>query len=207
MRRNVAIAARKQPRQDRSRQMRDDILTAAVRVLQRDGAARFTTSRVAEAAGISVGSLYQYFPNKQALVFALHSQTVAAAWTEVQRILDHAGLTPRAKIRRIARMFFDAESREHREMGAQLADAESAFAEQPEVRALNEQVRQRFVRFVRDALPRGTRRARVELGADVLMTVLESVGKSVSVRPLSRRALARWATTCADMVADTLGLD
>jgi hypothetical protein len=104
-------------------------------------------------------------------------------------------------------MFIDTEAREQREMGAQLANAESAFAEQPEVRALNEQVRQRFVRFVRDAMPWGTRSARVELGADLLMTVLESVGKSVSVRPLSRRALDRWATTCADMAADTLGLD
>jgi AcrR family transcriptional regulator len=207
MKRKIALATRKQPQQERSRQMRDDILTAALRVLQRDGALRFTTSRVADAAGISVGSLYQYFPNKQALVFALHSQTVTAAWIEIQRILDDQGATARARIGRIARLFFHAESREQREMGSHLQDAELFFSDQPEYRATNEQVRLRFVRFVRDVLPRGTSRSRVEFGADVLMTVLESVGKSVSARPMSRRALDRWATTCADMIADFLGLD
>jgi AcrR family transcriptional regulator len=206
VKRRIALAARKQPRQGRSRQMRDDILTAALRVLQREGVLRFTTPRVAEAAGVSVGSLYQYFPNKQALVFALHSQAVEQAWREVQRILDDERLTPRAKIRRIARLFFHAESREQREMGSALQDAEIWFADQPEHHAMNKQVRVRIIRFVRDALPARASRSRVEFGADVLMTVLESVGKSVSARPLSQRSLDRWAVTCADMISDVIGL-
>ncbi|MEO7110970.1 MAG: helix-turn-helix domain-containing protein, partial [Polyangiaceae bacterium] len=57
------ITARKTPIQDRSTQVVDDILEAAIRVLIREGGARFTTVRVAEEAGVSVGSLYQYFPN------------------------------------------------------------------------------------------------------------------------------------------------
>lgn len=207
MQRRIVLAARKQPRQDRSRQMRDDILTAALRVLRRDGVLRFTTPRVAEAAGISVGSLYQYFPNKQALIFALHSQAVERAWIEVQRILDAGSLSPRTKIRRIAALFFHAESQEQREMGSALQEAELWFADQPEYRAMNEQVRLRLMRFVREALPRGASRSRAEFGTDVLITVLESVGKSVSARPLSRRSLDRWAKACADMVADALGLE
>ena len=47
------------------------ILAAAARVLARESLAGFNTNRVAEVAGVSVGSLYQYFPNKAALVAAL----------------------------------------------------------------------------------------------------------------------------------------
>lgn len=73
---------RKQPRQDRSRATVDAILTAAARVLVKEGFERTTTNRVAEAAGVSVGSLYQYFPSKEALVAALvdrHNEEMRAA--------------------------------------------------------------------------------------------------------------------------------
>src|SRR3954447_10769421 len=62
---------RKSPRQDRSRATVDAILEAAARVLVKQGFERTTTNRVAEAAGVSVGSLYQYFPSQEALVAAL----------------------------------------------------------------------------------------------------------------------------------------
>ena len=69
--RAVVIVPRKRPKQARSSRLVEAILQAAVRVLEREGAAGFTTVRVAERAGVSVGSLYQYFPNKEALVGAL----------------------------------------------------------------------------------------------------------------------------------------
>ena len=62
---------RKIPKQDRSREMVATILEATARVLVKEGYARATTNRVAAAAGISVGSLYHYFPGKDALVVAL----------------------------------------------------------------------------------------------------------------------------------------
>lgn len=71
---NLKLKPRKQPRQARSRAMVDAILDAAARVLERDGYAGASTNAVAEAAGVSVGSLYQYFPNKDALVAALHER-------------------------------------------------------------------------------------------------------------------------------------
>ncbi len=63
--------ARKKPRQARSRATVDAILTATARILVREGYGKMTTNRVAEVAGVSVGSLYQYFPNKESLVAAL----------------------------------------------------------------------------------------------------------------------------------------
>ncbi len=203
--RKIELQPRKQPRQQRSRQMREDILTAAVRVLQKEGALRFTTPRVAEAAGVSVGSLYQYFPNKQALVFAIHTRTVELAWAQVQQILDHRRWSPRTKIRRVARLFFFEESAEVAQMGAALQDAEIFFSDQPEHRAMQEKVLRRFTRFVREVSP-GASAAQARFGARLLVVTLESVGRSVAGMRLSRREISRWSSACADMLANQLGL-
>ena len=63
--------ARRVPRQERSRAIVEAILEAARRILTHDGLAALTTSRIADLAGVSVGSLYRYFPNKQAIVAAV----------------------------------------------------------------------------------------------------------------------------------------
>lgn len=63
--------ARKQPKQLRSAQTRELILAAAARVFSEYGYRTGTTNRIAAAADISIGSLYQYFPNKDAILAAL----------------------------------------------------------------------------------------------------------------------------------------
>lgn len=67
----LQLQARKQPNQRRSQATVETILEAAARVLTKQSLAGFNTNRVAEVAGVSVGSLYQYFPNKESLVAAL----------------------------------------------------------------------------------------------------------------------------------------
>ena len=62
---------RKRPRQSRSRATVNAILDATVRILVTDGYEAMNTNRVAELAGVSIGSLYQYFPNKTALIIAV----------------------------------------------------------------------------------------------------------------------------------------
>jgi AcrR family transcriptional regulator len=62
---------RKEPKQQRSKETVDVILAATARVLVKEGFDRASTNRIAEAAGVSIGSLYQYFPSKEALVAAL----------------------------------------------------------------------------------------------------------------------------------------
>ena len=90
MDRQVKTTPRKQPRQSRSRATVDTILEATARVLVKRGFDRLTTNAVAEAAGISIGSLYQYFPNKEALVAALIEKHVeemnAAILSELARV-------------------------------------------------------------------------------------------------------------------------
>ena len=62
---------RKLPKQERSQATVSAILIATTRILTEEGYDKFNTNRVAELAGVSVGSLYQYFPNKEALLYAL----------------------------------------------------------------------------------------------------------------------------------------
>ncbi|MET3600554.1 TetR/AcrR family transcriptional regulator [Martelella mangrovi] len=56
----------------------DAIFEATIQLLTRPGAENLTTTRVAERAGVSVGTLYQYFPNKQALIYALNARYLEA---------------------------------------------------------------------------------------------------------------------------------
>jgi AcrR family transcriptional regulator len=81
--RRVATSPRKEPRQARSRATVDSLLDATARVLTRDGYDRASTNRIAETAGISIGSLYQYFPSKEAIVAALVEREVEAQFAIV----------------------------------------------------------------------------------------------------------------------------
>jgi AcrR family transcriptional regulator len=65
------VTPRKVPRQERSRLTVEAILDAAARVFERRGYAAGTTNRIAARAGVSIGSLYQYYPNKDAVLVAL----------------------------------------------------------------------------------------------------------------------------------------
>lgn len=66
------IRQRRQPLQARSQDTAEAIITATLQVLKSVGYAKLTTTRVAERAGVSVGTLYQYFPDKRSLAAALH---------------------------------------------------------------------------------------------------------------------------------------
>jgi AcrR family transcriptional regulator len=67
----VHLQPRKKPQQSRSVATVEAIYDATIQVLLRNGPERLTTVHVARRAGVSVGTLYQYFPNKQALLFAV----------------------------------------------------------------------------------------------------------------------------------------
>lgn len=81
---------RKQPSQARSQQMVEVILEATARVLAERGYARTNTNLVAERAGVSVGSVYQYFPNKDSLVTALHERHGAQMYAVIDGVLASA---------------------------------------------------------------------------------------------------------------------
>jgi AcrR family transcriptional regulator len=84
------LEPRKKPRQARSQAMVDAILEAAARVLSEEGYGGASTNRIAEVAGVSVGSLYQYFPNKDALIIALTMQHIQTMMSCLHQTMQQA---------------------------------------------------------------------------------------------------------------------
>jgi len=84
------VSPRKAPRQSRSQATVTAILDATAHILVEHGFAAASTNAVAERAGVSVGSLYQYFPNKDALVSALHARHGEQMMAAIQRALTKA---------------------------------------------------------------------------------------------------------------------
>ncbi|GAA3573155.1 TetR/AcrR family transcriptional regulator [Amycolatopsis ultiminotia] len=82
------LRARKQPRQLRAERTRERILSAAAHVFAEHGYAAGTTNRIAERARISIGSLYQYYPNKDAILAELVSRHLEVGAAAVQRTLS-----------------------------------------------------------------------------------------------------------------------
>jgi AcrR family transcriptional regulator len=80
----TSLQPRKTPLQGRSRSTVDAIFEATVQVLLRNGMKGLTTTRVAERAGVSVGTMYQYFPNKQALIYALNERYLDRLGTRIE---------------------------------------------------------------------------------------------------------------------------
>ena len=128
------VSARKKPSQTRSTQLVQAILQAAARVLVRDGAHRFTTARVAEAAGVSVGSLYQYFPNKEAILFGLQTDEWRQTMGQLRGILGDTHMPPLRRVRVAVRTFFQSECDEAAFRSA-LEEAAPLYREAPESRA------------------------------------------------------------------------
>jgi AcrR family transcriptional regulator len=131
----TAPTPRKRPVQDRSRTTVDAILTATFQVLDRDGADGLTTTRVAEVAGVSVGTLYQYFPNKQALVAGLLAAHLDAAIDAVARAAaESAGAPIAARVERVVRAFVAVKA-ERAAISRAMQPALAAIDERPIVRA------------------------------------------------------------------------
>jgi AcrR family transcriptional regulator len=203
--RKPIISPRKRPRQVRSTRLVADILEASVRVLVRHGAHRFTTARVAEAAGISVGSLYQYFPNKEAILFRLQAEEWGQTMAGLQRILGDTRVPPSERLRAAVRMFFRSECDEAAFRSA-LEEAAPLYREAPESRAHAEEGRHLMESFMEDALPGVSAQDRV-FAADLVGLVMSSTGKAISSQERSRSDVDDLAVAIGDMFCAYLKVD
>ncbi|MCM2278414.1 MAG: TetR/AcrR family transcriptional regulator [Oligoflexia bacterium] len=84
----------KTPKQARARQLADTIVTAATRVFKNTDFVKASTNRIAEVAGVSIGSLYQYFPNKDALVGVIIEKRVRQQLEELEALLGASAAVP-----------------------------------------------------------------------------------------------------------------
>lgn len=196
--RSLSIASRKNPKQSRSNQLVDAVLDAAVQVLTMEGAQRFTTARVAERAGVSVGSLYQYFPNKAAILFRLQSDEWQRTSTLLRRILEDQAAPPATRLRRLIHAFIRSEC-EEAAIRIALSDAAPLYRDAPEAIEAKKENVQIFRSFLREALPHVPDSERV-LAGDLIKTTLSAVGSSFSETPRTEAEIAAWSEALADML-------
>lgn len=105
----TAFEPRKTPVQARSTVTVEAISEATIQVLLSHGAERLTTTRIADRAGVSVGTLYQYFPNKQSLLYAVFEDHLEKVASAVEAACDHACHQPlEGMIRQVVEAFVDA---------------------------------------------------------------------------------------------------
>lgn len=87
---NRPTSARKRPSQARSQATVDAILDAAAQVFEARGYAAGTTNRIAVRAGVSIGSIYEYFPNKDAIVVALANRELERERRQILNVLENS---------------------------------------------------------------------------------------------------------------------
>jgi AcrR family transcriptional regulator len=195
---NPSISTRKEPRQARSTGLVADILQAAAQVLAEEGAQRFTTARVAEKAGVSVGSLYQYFPNKAAILFRLQADEWKSTAELLHGILADQTRPPLERMRATVHGFVRSEC-EEAEMRQALGDAAPFYRDAPEAQEPRVAGTRAVQVFMREALPDAPEATR-GLAGEVVMMTLNAVGKRISEQPHSPAEIEAYAEAVADMV-------
>lgn len=191
------ISSRKEPSQSRSATLVAAILEAAVRVLTEEGAVRFTTARVAERAGVSVGSLYQYFPNKAAILFRLQSDEWRQTGEMLRAILIDASVPPSGRLRKLVHAFVRSEC-EEAAVRIALGDSAPLYRDTPEARSARESSDGVFDAFMCEALP-GLIPPRRDLVGGLIISTMTAVSKDFSESPRTDDEVRQFADAMADM--------
>lgn len=195
--RTPLISLRKQPKQSRSTELVAAILEAAVQVLAKEGVQRFTTARVAEKAGVSIGSLYQYFPNKAAILFRLQRDEWQQTTDLLSGILEEVRKPPFERLRILVHAFIRSEC-EEASMRVALHDAAPLYRTTPEAQEARSKGEGSLKPFMEEVLPDASEVTRARVG-DLIMTTLSTVGKRFSETSRPPAEVEAYAETMADM--------
>jgi AcrR family transcriptional regulator len=196
---------RRNPVQERSRVTVDAMLDAAVKLLRRSGISAVTTNRIAETAGVSIGSVYQYFRNKHALFVALHERHIRQIDDILRRRIEAC-----------------AESSPERLVESLLDGMVEAHAADPELsELLDSEVPHRAdssvefpIRFHEDfraALARRMnlrgRKVDLDLQAFILVNLIDSLGHALVLRRPRSVSLARAKRACSRAILASLAIE
>lgn len=192
------LSRRKQPRQARATALVEAVLEAARQVLAEVGPARFTTARVADRAGVSVGSLYQYFPNKAAILFQLQSDEWRDTSALLRGLLEDRTRSPRERLRAMVHAFIRSECEEAAMRGA-LGEAAPLYRAAPEAETVRETTIRAIEAFLREAVP-DVVEARRRVACDLIARTLDAMGEGISEMSADGPMVEAYAEGLADML-------
>jgi AcrR family transcriptional regulator len=153
---------------------------------------------VAKKAGFSVGSLYQYFPNKAAILFRLQSDEWRRTSEMLRSILEDVQKPPLQRLRTLVNAFIRSEC-EEAEMRVALNDTAPLYRDAPEAQEARATGKNRAVQiFMEEALPDASESTRA-LAGDLITTTLSQVGKRFSESPRNSVEIEAYAEAMADM--------
>ncbi|UAK26542.1 TetR family transcriptional regulator [Sphingomonas nostoxanthinifaciens] len=198
MPRNIGVSSRKAPQQARSNGLVAAVLDAAVQVLKAEGAQRFTTARVAERAGVSVGSLYQYFPNKAAILFRLQSDEWRQTSALLREILEDRTTPPDARLRTLVHAFIHSEC-EEAAIRIALDDAAPFYRDAPEAAEAHAESANIVQAFLQESAPCLDDAQRL-LAGELMKSTLSGAGSSFSAVPRNPGEIHAYADAVADML-------
>ncbi len=185
------MSLKKQPKQARSQEMVEILLQATTRILRREGRKHLTTNRVAEVAGVSVGSLYQYFPNKESLLDALRERYNAQFLERTIHTFGALGPLPlRESLRAFVRFGIDI----HRE------DPQLHNELSPESPETNHLLALEMVRVGLEAHRDEIRRPDLEIASYVVVEVMESLVHNTALRAPERLDDPRFFEEVCDLM-------
>lgn len=190
-----AKRARRNAKQERARQTVDILLEAAARVLVRRGYAAATTNRIAEAAGVSVGTLYEYFADKDALFEALIQQQIEALVAAVRSEDPDPDVAVGVTLGRMLRLAMRAMPRGPEFVRA-LEQVPGSALRWRLIRARSQVVE--HVRQMLEARRRELRVTDLDLAAFLVVSSVEGVAMNASPESFNER-LAEEVETCLNL--------
>lgn len=174
MARRPLTKPRKHATQQRSRATVDALVEATARLLAREGFEKATTNRIADVAGVSIGSLYQYFPSKEALVAAVMVRESEETMRVVRdAIADVATLSLEEAVRRLVAVAIEAHQVDpnlHRVLSEEIPRTGSLEG----VQAFNREIYTLFRRYM-ESHGAEIRRIDPEVAAFVCVTSIEAI--------------------------------
>src|SRR6186713_1352777 len=178
MARKPPINPRKNALQARSRATVDALVEATARILVRDGFEKTSTNRIAEIAGVSVGSLYQYFPSKEALVAAVidrHNEEIMGLVRTA--LVEVADLPVDKAVRKLVTVAIDAH-RINPKLHRVLAEQIPRTGQLTEVEAFNREVHA-LVRGYLDSRRKEMRKIDPGLAAFICVSAIEAIAHNM----------------------------
>ena len=204
MARKLDISLKKQAKQSRSIATIAAIVEAATYILKHQGSGGFTANKVAEKAGVNIASFYQYFPNKEALVFHIIRLNWDSQLARLSPILTRRGPDPARRLRDFIREFFMVEAAQA-DLRQALRFASIDLRDTAEFKALIAEGIELFRSFVEDAV-KGRTPDDLDFTVDFTVRLITSFAERTTDERTSGARLIRQADLLSDMLIAEFGI-